>query len=418
MKTLRTASIPRRLLKIVLAVVALGVAGVIVLVALLWGSHYADVTLPAPTGPFGVGRVSDAWVDAGHVDPFAPAPGAKREVVVWIWYPAAGGTGTARTVSYVPENWRRAMASQRGSLIGALMGTLLWRDLAGVHPHGVAGAAVSPAQPTYPVVILRSGGGAPTTSFTTLAEDLASHGYVVVGFDAPYRTGLVVFPDGRVVTRKEADNPETLTGEARIRLADRLLAAWTDDVGFVVDRMERLNASAGSRFHGRLDLHALGVVGHSLGGATALQFCHDDPRCRAGVDLDGAPRGSVVHEGLRQPFMLLLSDHGGEADPESREIRANIRSLYDRLPPNARSLVVIRGANHFSFSDQALVVSPVLMRLLRFSGVLRLEPRRGLAITAEYVHRFLDVNLKGAPAALLELPSAEYPELVESSGRL
>ena len=28
---------------------------------------------------------------------------------------------------------------------------------------------------------------------STLAEDLASHGYVVVGFDAPYRTGFVAY---------------------------------------------------------------------------------------------------------------------------------------------------------------------------------------------------------------------------------
>lgn len=405
----------RRLLRISIALVALGVAGVIALLALLWGSHYADLTLPAPTGPFGVGRMTDAWVDDGHVDPFAPTPGTKREVVVWIWYPASG-TGTAPTASYLPGDWLRAMANQRGSLIGTVLGTLVWRDLAGVHPHSVAGAAVSPARRTYPVVILRSGLGALTTSFTTLAEDLASHGYVVVGFDAPYRTGLVVFPAGRVVTRREADNPETMNGEARIRLAERLLAAWTDDVGFVVDRMEGMNASPASKLHGRLDLHALGVVGHSLGGATALQFCHDDPRCRAGIDLDGAPWGSVVREGVRRPFMLLFSDHARETDAESREIRANVRSVYDRLPVDSRWLAVIRGANHFSFSDQVLVMSPVLARLLRLAGVFRLEPRRGLAIAADSIHRFFDVHLKGAPAALLELPSAEYPELVESSG--
>ena len=413
MKTPRPRSILRRLLRLVLGLIALGVTGVIALLALLWGSHYADVTLPAPTGRFAVGRLTEAWVDGGHADPFAPAAGAKREVVVWIWYPASG-TWAAPTASYLPGDWLRAMGNQRGTLIGNVMGTLMWRDLAGVHPHSVADAAVSPARRTYPVVILRPGLGALTTSFTTLAEDLASHGYVVVGFDAPYRTGLVVFPDGRVVTRRDADNPETMTGEAKIRLAERLLAAWTDDVGFVVDRVEQMNASRASRFHARLDLHALGVIGHSLGGATALQFCHDDRRCRAGIDLDGAPWGSVVREGLGQPFLLLFSDHASETDPESRRIRANVRSVYDRLPPAARRLVVLRGANHFSFSDQVLVMSPVLARLLRLAGVLRLEPRRGLAVSAEYVHRFFDVHLDGAPAALLELPSAEYPELVES----
>jgi len=45
-------------------------------------------------------------------------------------------------------------------------------------------------------------------AYSTLAEDLASHGYVVVGFDAPYRTGVVVFPDGRVIRETPENNPE------------------------------------------------------------------------------------------------------------------------------------------------------------------------------------------------------------------
>jgi predicted dienelactone hydrolase len=36
---------------------------------------------------------------------------------------------------------------------------------------------------------MRAGGGGLTTDYTTLAEDLASHGYIVVGFDAPYPSG-------------------------------------------------------------------------------------------------------------------------------------------------------------------------------------------------------------------------------------
>jgi len=48
-------------------------------------------------------------------------------------------------------------------------------------------------------------------NYSTLAEDLASHGYVVVAFDAPYRTGQVVFPDGRVIAR----TPETTRNSSR-----------------------------------------------------------------------------------------------------------------------------------------------------------------------------------------------------------
>lgn len=52
----------------------------------LWWEHNSSLELPRPTGPFAVGRVSTTWVDTDRVDPFAPAPTQKREIVVWIWY--------------------------------------------------------------------------------------------------------------------------------------------------------------------------------------------------------------------------------------------------------------------------------------------------------------------------------------------
>ena len=131
------------------------------------------------------------------------------------------------------------------------------------------------------------------------------------------------------------------------------------DTKFVVSQLQQLNAgNPYGKFKGRLDMQRLGMFGHSFGGAQTLQFCHDDPRCKAGIDIDGAPYGSVVHEGVKQPFMFILSDHKREiSDPASREIAANIHSIYDRLP-NGRFFVTIRGANHFSFSDQMLVQCP------------------------------------------------------------
>jgi predicted dienelactone hydrolase len=265
-------------------------------------------------------------------------------------------------------------------------------------------------QPAYPVVVMRAGGGALTTDLTTLAEDLASHGYVVVGFDAPYRSGVVVFPDGRVVVRPRTANPEGLQAADQVRLINRLLPMWSGDAQFVVDRLERLNsADPAGRFTGRLDMRRVGIFGHSFGGATALQFCHDDARCQAGIDIDGAPYGSVVREGLSQPFLFLLSDHGDLSAPEARAVFADIQSIYDRLP-NGRLLVMIRGANHFSFSDQILLKSHYVVRLLELlrGGV---ESRRGLSITTAYVHTFFDVYLKNAPASLLDNLRSAYPEV-------
>jgi len=69
-------------------------------------------------------------------------------------------------------------------------------------------------------------------------------------------------------------------------------------MAFVLDRLERLNTSdASGKFTGRLDMTRVGVFGHSFGGAAALQFCHEDSRCKAGIDVDGAPHGSAIQAG-------------------------------------------------------------------------------------------------------------------------
>jgi predicted dienelactone hydrolase len=397
----------KRLLTSIAALALLAIAGLMVLFGLLWREHKTEITLPAPTGHFAVGRTTFTWVNNAETDELAPTPGAKRAVVAWIWYPSAAGTSAA-PAEYLPASWRVALEQHSG----ALMSQFLTRDLSMVRTHSTTDPDVSPEQRSYPLVIMRAGGGALTTDFTTLAEDLASHGYFVVGFDAPYRTFVVVLPDGRVVSRPPTNDPENLPVNEANRLINRLLPMWTGDTSFVVSQLEHLNvADPSDKFTGRLDMGRLGMFGHSFGGAQALQFCHDDPRCKAGIDIDGAPYGSVVQEGLKQPFLFILSDHSREiADPASKRILADFRSIYNRLP-SGRLFLTVRGANHFSFSDQMLVKSHYVIGLLHELGVSGLEGRRGLAITTDYVHTFFDVYLKDAPADLLNKPAQLYPEV-------
>src|ERR1700740_3662457 len=107
---------------------------------------------------------------------------------------------------------------------------------------------------------MRSGASLEGANYSTLAKDLASHGYVVVGFDAPYRTFAVVFPDGRVMSRPPENDPELCGRQRPARQAhcvSRFLTAWSAAVSFVLDRLERLNASgsgSAGKLAGRLDM--------------------------------------------------------------------------------------------------------------------------------------------------------------------
>ncbi len=293
---------------------------------------------------------------------------------------------------------------------------LLTRDLSRIQTHSFRDVELSPQRRSYPVVLMRPGGAAPTTDYTSLAEDLASHGYVVIGFDAPFRSWVFVRSDGTVIERSPQNYMDLVGGSQADQLANKLVRAWTADASFVLDQLERLNASDPSgKFLGRLDMQHVGMFGHSLGGSTALLLCHDDPRCKVGIDVDGAPLGKVIAEGVSQPFMFLLSDHETESPdakaPQAiRRAEANIRAIYNRTPNDQRLEIIIQGVNHYMFSDGAILKSPLLMGAMRGLGIVHIDGRRQLAIAAHCISTFFDVYLKGAPAS--ELASlSEYPEI-------
>jgi dienelactone hydrolase len=400
---------PKRLIKTVVLIALGGICGIALLVGLLlgllWLDHNRETELPTPSGPFAVGRAMYVWSDAAHSDPTAPQAGSKRELVAWVWYPAAPSQSSQSVEDYFPGPWRSAVEQY-----SVLFTKFLTRDLSRVHTHSIREAELSSQEQSYPVVLMRAGAAAQTLDYTCLAEDLASHGYVVVGIDVPYRSGVVVFPDGRVIRRAPQNNGEDLSGSEQEKLANKLVAAWSADMSFTLDELNRLNNSDPSgRFIGRLDMQRVGAFGHSLGGAGALQFCHDDSRCKAGVNVDGAPWGSVVCQGVTQPIMLLFSDHGDESDPDKGWILSNIQSVC-RHSKGGCVRITVHGCRHFNFSDHALLKNYYFSRLLDALGPI--DNRRGLAITSDCLRTFFDIHLKNAAAGNFSgALSSRYPEI-------
>jgi predicted dienelactone hydrolase len=368
------------------------------------------IILPSPVGQFAVGRTLYDWRDESAGDKLAPFPGTKRELLVWIWYPASPPHSSVAG-NYLPADLLAPIQVARS----AMSSKLLTRDLARVRAYIVDDAPASPLRKSYPVVLLRAGSSAEVWNYTALAADLASDGYVVVGIDAPWRSNVVVFPDGRLMERFPPNDPEFAFGRPdSAERTNALITAWTRDMSFVLDRLARLNAADSSgMFTGRLDLAHVGVVGHGLGGVEAAQFCHDDSRCQAGIDIDGAPLGSVMRDGVRQPFMFLLSGHASSADSQSRTIMAEIRIIYDRLPSRDRLLVELRGASHFLFSDDgALLKSHLALGALRRLHIVGMDGPRQLAMTSYCVRRFFATYLSDtATVRPPQLATTTYPEI-------
>ncbi|MEZ4775337.1 MAG: family membership [Bacteroidia bacterium] len=399
----------RKVLKISLKIFLFGLSGALVLICvclgLFWVEHSQSVTLPVPTGTYAVGRTTFAWKDSTRTDSLAPTPDVKRELVVWVWYPADSANSDI-VADYFPADLRKALKERQGPVLS----NIILKDLSKVHSHSILNARLSSKQVSYPVLLMKSGIGAMAGDYTTLAEELASHGYVVVGSDAPYSTSVVVFPDGRVVFGTQQGNPgDSAPSEERTRRLNRLVTIWTADTRFVLDKLESLNkGDVNNIFSGHLNLQELGVFGHSFGGATALQFCRDDIRCKVSVDMDGAPFGAVSTTGLPKPVMFLLADHAEESDSASLEIQSNIQSIYDRLP-ESRIWISLRGARHFNFSDRAILTEWFVSRIFGALGPIGEE--RGLTVSSACLRIFFDVYLKARPVTAISRLPEQYPEV-------
>jgi dienelactone hydrolase len=388
---------------ILAGLICLGVVTVLAAAVSLWIDHDQPVTLPAPSGPYPVGRVRYDWGDTRRREGFSQDPASKRKLAVWIWYPA-GSTSENTPARYLPGAWQRAREQDMG--IGAGFFT---QNLSNVHAHAFENVPIADSSRPFPVIVMQPGLGPIASDYTTFAEDLTSRGYVVVASTPAYSANTVAFLDGEVIFRSDRATVPDSAGydEAKARL-DELILTWAADNQFVMDQLQRIDQSdPDGRFTGKLNLSKIGLFGHSFGGASAAETCHLDARCKAGVDLDGTPYGDVVKNGLSQPFLFLWSQ---TADPTSRgdmETAQEVRSILGKSSGKIYQFEV-EGMRHFNFSDYAVEYQPVLKLT---GGLGSIDGRRGLKIATSYVAAFFDQELMQSRTALLVGASSDFPEV-------
>lgn len=398
----------KRLFKILFRI-ALGIVGIIVLTLFsFWIELKFSKTLPEPTGKYQVGRVSLHLTDTSRLDSLSPPPYSNRELLLWIWYPA-NKSNSSLTVDYIPKEWSEALNEKRGVVLSSLFA----RDASKIHVHSLQDAGISKEEKNFPILLMKSGIGTMATDYSSIAEALASHGYIVVGSDAPYSTWLLRFPDGRIISRTSEGNPgETATfSEGGNRTLNRLVQIWSDDTHFILNQLEQMNnVDSSNQFFGKLNLNSVGVFGHSFGGATAAEFCLNDSRCKAGADMDGAPFGTVIEKGLNKPFMFLLADHRNENDPLSVGIKSNIEKIYNSLPLENRYWIYLEGAQHFNFSDMPFQREYLVSRLSGATGSI--GSKHGIEVISSCLLSFFDKYLKGQTSADMKDLSKQHSEII------
>jgi dienelactone hydrolase len=343
--------------------------------------------LPAPTGRCPVGTSSLWLTDTSRPDPWAAGVNA-RELMISLWYPATPSDG--RRAGYMTPAESELQLTSRGitGVPAAALSTTRTNAVSDATPAGL--------RRTLPLVVLSPGFTNSRSVLTALAEDLASHGYVVAGIDHTYESFGTAFPDGRITTCLARETRRPGPG-----FWEKLVAGRAADVSFVLN--ELTGAQPAWPGAALIDLSRIAMAGHSIGGAAAIAALLADSRIRAGIDMDGTTYAPIPDHGLSRPFLFL-----GKQSNYTPGSGGNVTTWeHDwKLLTGWKRWLLVAGAVHASFTDLALLADQVGIDV----GAA-LPGARSLDITRAYVRAFFDQHLRSSPQALLDQPSPRYPEV-------
>ena len=385
--------------------------------------------LPTPTGPFPVATTSWRLTDRSRAEPFAA--GELRQVEILAWYPAEAGRGAS--APYLREGLSEVRTFAK--LFGD---ETAFDGLQGIRTHSELDGAPAASPAKLPLLVFSHGYTGVPSAYTALLEDLASHGYAILSVVHPYEATAATLADGRVVTMTGKDGTllkgiqdvfaewgaEDATMAAVTKATDtaeqiRLLRGyldglhrtgialrrWVDDTKLAIDTLQSLpSSSAGGRLAARLDVARMGVFGHSMGGVTAAQFCVEDARCKAALNLDGIPQyGPMIGASMPRPLAMVYSARPGRAGA-SDPIYRRAAHPYIRFD--------VRDTLHLDFSDMVFWGGPLRARPLLGA----IAPARAAEITAAIVRQYFDQQLRGQRSPLLA-GEAVFPEVSVSVPR-
>jgi dienelactone hydrolase len=373
-----------------------------VLLALGAGVAYllsrATIAIPRPSGPHAVGFTSMTISDLSR-------PVLLSTVTLDIWYPASSTAGH-RAAPYNEAALRGALATYQG------IPASLNRE---TPSYAFQDAPVLGGQ--HPVVIFNHGYGSFSKQNTSNAQELASHGYLVLSLAHPGDSLIAQDAEGEITQfdgqdevyqqlRASQNTPAFAVGLATHLAAQRLARTheahmvatqelsrslpysllgplrqrWLDDTRLVIARLSEAGPpqSEGNSILSSADASKVTVMGHSFGGVTALDIARRPPPGVVQViNLDG-PWLEAASDGgssfpdlnsdhtLKVPVLALLSTQNIQ-----RRQDLGLHGTFDT--PLSRGLygshvTEIAGTAHMNFTDLNFIpvlrwVSPLLGRV-------------------------------------------------------
>jgi hypothetical protein len=359
--------------------------------------------------------------------------------MVWVHYPADGQN--SQVAPYIPAELASAMQAE-GVIADAAMFDM-------IHPHAYVNALLSPAETSYPVLIFSHGKNLHPLFYTTILEELASQGYIVVSIVHPHDAPASVFPpsddypDGDVLVTPNGDensyvewavatNPDILTMyEIESRPKDVLLTLVS---------LALMNSSPDSMFANRLDLTNVGMFGHSFGAGTSAwasqllsQFL-PSLAFNATLFLDTSAVPLVLQQGtppLSQPVMFM-DGSGAEFDGNSPIIQpgdkdavkeGSITNIYYLMQTIPFYFFELESSTHYTYVTDLMFAEPYLEGFNPYGEdpygekvpIIGIDNERAVNIINTYMAAFFNKHLKNTEEPLLDEPSPDYLEVCFNS---
>ena len=331
------------------------------------------------SGGYPVGEASAILIDSSRADPFEQ-DGSSREVPVHFYYPASVQDSTEQ----------------------------------------------------FPLVLFSHGAFGYYQSNTSTYMELASNGYVVVSMDHPHHAFFTEDTDGKLITVDRAflstamqisEESAEKNPEATLNLYRDWMTLRTADMGFVLDELKLAGKSGSlddSWFPGdrgsdtivsvlnRTDFSRIGLMGHSMGGATSVALGRERDDITAAIDIDGTMLSEYtgVENGRltvsEDPYEVpVLEFTNWESYNELKSYMEEYRSEGGRYPNDelmrhaaAGFSTTIRDTKHMDFTDLPLL-SPVLGNML---GSGTRDTAETMTIVNSLVLQFYNCYLKGKGA--------------------
>lgn len=263
------------------------------------------------------------------------------------------------------------------------------------YPADYAESKGSESTHSLPLVIFSHGAFGYYQSNASTYMELASNGYVVVSLDHPYHSFFTKDSDGKTVTVNPnfistamtvgGDN-NPYSEEETYEFTSKWIQLRIDDMNFVLDTLESaangtysdswcFNTDSNEDIEKIMTLvntDKIGLMGHSLGGATAVTVGRRDD-VDAVIDLDGTMLGEelgvenghvIANEDPYTTPLLCINNEEHQLDAQQQD--KNSYSYVNNVVLGSATdghVTYFKGSEHMNYTDLPLF-SPVLAKLL------------------------------------------------------